>query len=141
MIAVGKLKEAHFRAAVDEYLGRLKHYAPVDEIELKDGPAAQVAKAIEKALPARAHVVALVIDGKMRTSEELASRMEDLASRGVDVAFLIGGADGLPPETIRAAHETLSLSKMTLPHRLARLVLVEQLYRAMTIRKGEPYHH
>lgn len=141
IVAVGKLKERHYRDAVDEYLARLRHYVTVEEIELKDAPPPQLVQAIGKALPARAHVVALTIDGRARSSEELAARIEELAGRAVDLVFVIGGADGIPPEIARAAPETLSLSRMTLPHRLARLVLVEQLYRAMTIRKGEPYHH
>jgi 23S rRNA (pseudouridine1915-N3)-methyltransferase len=141
IVAVGKLKEAHFRAAVDEYLGRLRHYATIEEVELKDGPPAQVAAAMRKAIPPKAHVVAMVIGGTMRSSEELAARLEVLAGRAVEVVYVIGGADGIPAEIVSNAQETLSLSKMTLPHRLARLVLAEQLYRAMTIRKGEPYHH
>jgi len=136
VVAVGKLKEAHYREAVDEYLGRLRHYATIEEVEIKDGAAA-----MRKAIPTRAHVVVLTIDGKMRSSEELAARLEELAGRVPEVVFVIGGADGIPAEIVKTAHETLSLGKMTLPHRLARLVLVEQIYRAMTIRKGEPYHH
>lgn len=139
VVAVGKLKEAHYRDAVDEYLGRLKRYATIEEIEIKEGP--QVALAMRKAIPPRAHVVALTIDGKMRSSEELAARLEDLAGRTPEVVFVIGGADGIPADVVKSANETLSLGRMTLPHRLARLVLVEQVYRAMTIRKGEPYHH
>ena len=135
VIAVGKLKESHYRDAVDEYLGRLRHYATIEEVEVKDDAG------LRKAISPRAHVVALTIDGKPRSSEELAARIEELAGRVPEISFLIGGADGIPADVAKAAHEKLSLSRMTLPHRLARLVLVEQLYRAMTIRKGEPYHH
>lgn len=141
IVVVGKLKEAHYRAAVDDYVARLRRYAPVDEVELKDAQPAPLSAAIRKALPPRAHVVALTIDGRQRSSEELAAMLEALSARAVDVAFVIGGADGIPPDVVTASHDRLSLSRMTLPHRLARLVLVEQLYRAMTIRKGEPYHH
>lgn len=136
VVAVGKLKEAHYREAVDEYLGRLRHYATIEEVEVKEGAAA-----MKKAIPARAHVIAMTIDGRQRSSEELAARLEELAGRVPEVVFLIGGADGIPSEIVKTSQETLSLGKMTLPHRLARLVLVEQIYRAMTIRKGEPYHH
>jgi 23S rRNA (pseudouridine1915-N3)-methyltransferase len=141
IVAVGKLKEAHFRAAVDEYLGRLRHYATVEEHEVKDAAPPLVTAAIRKLLPKQAHLVSLTIDGKMRSSEDLAKRLEELSARAVEVVFVIGGADGIPGEIVAQSQETLSLSKMTLPHRLARLVLVEQIYRAMTIRKGEPYHH
>jgi 23S rRNA (pseudouridine1915-N3)-methyltransferase len=141
LVVVGKLKEAHYRAAVNDYLTRLRRYATVDEVELKDEGAPQVSAAMKKAIPERARIVALTIDGRARSSEELAPFIESIACQAVDLAFVIGGADGIPDEVVARAHERLSLSKMTLPHRLARLVLVEQLYRAMTIRKGEPYHH
>ena len=137
IIAVGKLKEAHYRAAVDEYLKRLKHYAEVSEIEVREGDAS----AIIKAIPPRTQLVLLTIDGKSRSSEELAAFVESVAVRASDLAFVIGGADGIPKEVLALPAERLSLGRMTLPHRLARLVLVEQVYRAMTIRKGEPYHH
>jgi 23S rRNA (pseudouridine1915-N3)-methyltransferase len=96
---------------------------------------------MRKLIPERSRVVAMVIDGKQRSSEELAAFVESHAAQGNDLVFVIGGADGIPAEIVASAHERLSLSRMTLPHRLARLVLVEQIYRAMTIRKGEPYHH
>lgn len=144
IVAVGKLKEAHYRAAVDDYLARLARYAAsaaIDEVEIREEAPAAVAAAMKKALLPRAHVVALTIDGKARSSEELAAQVEAISHRAVDLVFVIGGADGIPAEIVALANERLSLSRMTLPHRLARLVLVEQLYRAMTIRRGEPYHH
>jgi 23S rRNA (pseudouridine1915-N3)-methyltransferase len=137
IIAVGKLKEAHYRAAVDEYLKRLEHYADVSVIEVREGDAG----AIIKAIPQRTQLVLLTIDGKPRSSEELAAYVESVAVRAQDLAFVIGGADGIPKEVLALPCDRLSLGRMTLPHRLARLVLVEQIYRAMTIRKGEPYHH
>src|SRR5215213_101937 len=98
VVAVGKLKEAYYRAAVDEYVGRLKRYVKVSEIELRDDAPSAVAMAIRKTLPPRAHLVALTIDGRARSSEELAEWIERLSSRAVDVAFVVGGADGVPPE-------------------------------------------
>ncbi len=141
VIAVGRIKESGIRAAVDDYAKRLGHYAQVAEVEVKDGTPIQVSQAIFKAVGPRDHIIALTIDGTMRSSEELAARIDVLANRAVDVAFLIGGADGLPADIASKAAETLSFSRMTFPHRIARLMLMEQLYRAMTIRKGEPYHH
>lgn len=141
LVVVGKLKEAHYRAAVDDYLGRTRHYCTIEEIELKDDAPAPLAAAMRKAIPERARVVAMVIDGKQRSSEELAAFIEAHATQGNDLVFVIGGADGIPADVVARAHDKLSLSRMTLPHRLARLVLVEQIYRAMTIRKREPYHH
>ena len=89
-----------------------------------------------------ATVIALEVGGKSLTSEAFARGLERSMAQGKGVVtFLIGGADGLPPEVSRAAHDRWSLSSLTFPHRLARLVLIEQIYRAMTILRGEPYAH
>lgn len=141
VIAVGKLKESYWREAVDDYVKRLKRYVDVSEVELRDESEPEVARAMRKALSPKWRVVLLTIDGRPRSSEELAAFLEQAAMHGDDLAFVVGGADGVPAEIVAEHKETLSLSRMTMPHRLARLVLVEQLYRAMTIRKGEPYHH
>ena len=141
VVAVGKLKEAHYRDAVDDYLARIRRYVDVEEIELRDGAPSAVAAAMRKAIPARSEAVMLTIDGQARSSEELAAYVGARIDRAQDLTFVIGGADGIPQEIVATCRERLSLSRMTLPHRLARLLLVEQLYRAMTIRRGEPYHH
>lgn len=134
VIAVGKLKEPAFRALADDYLGRVRRYVRADEIEVKD------AAALGRAVPDEALVVALEVGGERLTSEVFAKKLEQWGSRGKgSVAFLIGGADGIPAELSRAAAVRLSLSSMTLPHRLARVVLLEQLYRGLSILKGEPY--
>ncbi|MBK8995955.1 MAG: 23S rRNA (pseudouridine(1915)-N(3))-methyltransferase RlmH [Myxococcales bacterium] len=134
VIAVGKLKEPAYRALADEYLGRVRRYVRADEVEVKD------AAALGRAVPDDALVVALEVDGERLTSEAFAKKLEQWGSRGKgSVAFLIGGADGIPAELSRAAAVRLSLSSMTLPHRLARVVLLEQLYRGLSILKGEPY--
>lgn len=136
---VGRVKRDPLRDLLDDYVGRLKRYCPVEEIELKDGPKVgdQIARHSEEAT-----LVALDVKGEALTSKQLARRLERLASRGKGVvAFAIGGADGLPRETLARAHARWSLSAMTFPHRLARLVLTEQLYRGMTILRGEPYDH
>jgi 23S rRNA (pseudouridine1915-N3)-methyltransferase len=140
ILAVGKVKERGIREAIDDYLGRVKRHFPVEEVEVRDAPPAQLAPALEKRLPAAAHVVALDMAGPARSSVEFARWLDAKASQGKgNVVFLIGGADGLPPSTIAASSEKLSLSAMTLPHRLARLILAEQLYRAVTILRNEPY--
>jgi len=134
VLAVGKIKERGLREAADDYLKRLQRYARCDEIEVRD------AAGLERALPADAYVIALAALGDAPTSETFAKNLERWASRGKGVlAFLIGGAEGLPAELERRADSRLSLSSLTLPHRLARVVLFEQLYRAMTILRGEPY--
>jgi 23S rRNA (pseudouridine1915-N3)-methyltransferase len=134
VVAVGKLKEQAYRALADDYLGRVRRYVRIDELEVKS--AAELARA----LPSDSLTVALEVSGERLTSEGFARRLEQWGSRGKgSVAFLIGGAEGIPPELSRAADQKLSLSSMTLPHRLARVVLLEQLYRGFSILRGEPY--
>jgi 23S rRNA (pseudouridine1915-N3)-methyltransferase len=140
VVAVGKVKERGIREAIDDYAKRIARYVGFEEIEIREAPARDVTDAMLRRIPDGAHVVALEVDGAAHTSESLARLVERRGREGKGlVAFLIGGADGLPREVVARADEKLSLSKMTLPHRLARLVLAEQLYRAMTILRGEPY--
>ena len=140
ILAVGKVKERGIREAIDDYLGRVRRHFPLDEVEVKDAPPAQLAPVLEKRLTADAHAVALDVAGTARTSEQFARWLDAKASQGKGhVVFLIGGADGLPPDILARSAEKLSLSAMTFPHRLARLVLAEQLYRAVTILRNEPY--
>jgi 23S rRNA (pseudouridine1915-N3)-methyltransferase len=141
IVAVGTIKERSTRALVDEYLGRIRRYCKVDEVELKAAAEAKLEQAIARATK-DANVVALDVKGDSMTSKQLARRFERLAARGKGiVALLIGGADGLPRTVLAGADERWSLSALTLPHRLARVVVAEQLYRAMTILRSEPYDH
>jgi 23S rRNA (pseudouridine1915-N3)-methyltransferase len=134
VVAVGRLRDAALRAASDEYLGRLRRYARVEEHEVKDE--ARVLGAV----PEDARLVALTRTGESWTSRDLAELTARWDQEGRDVAFAIGGADALPAEVLARAERRWSLSALTLPHELARLVVYEQLYRAFTIRRGEPYH-
>ncbi len=139
VVAVGRVKERAVRAAVDEYVGRIKHYAPFQEIEIEDGPPDAVAAAARRAAK-NAMVVALDASGKGCSSRGFADLVERWASRGKgEIAFVIGGREGLSTSFLGEAAYVLSLSQMTLPHRLARLFLVEQIYRALTLLRGEPY--
>ena len=133
VVAAGKLRGPE-RTLADEYLGRVRRYVTCDERETKDSVD------LTRALPKEAAVVALEPGGDALSSAELARRLEKWASqrKGV-VAFVVGGASGLPADVVSRADARLSLSSLTLPHRLARVVLAEQLYRAMTILRGEPY--
>ena len=134
VIAVGKIREKEVRTVADDYLGRLKRYVRVEEIEPKDDAA------LERAVPGDATVVALEVWGKGIGSEDFARKLEAWGSKGKGhVAFVIGGAEGIPDALSKKAEFHLSLSTMTLPHRLARVILFEQIYRAMTILRGEPY--
>ena len=149
LIAVGRLKERFWRDAADEYLKRLGPYATVRVVEIDDRDSgrdesralAEEGADILRAIPEGAHVIALAIDGKQRPSEGFAERLAALALEGrSSVAFLIGGSVGLSAEALARADELLSLGPMTLPHNLARVVLLEQIYRAFRINRGEPYH-
>lgn len=149
VLAVGKLKEPHWSDAADEYLKRLSRYAKVDVVELpdrdisRDRAAARKAEGetILKAIPGGYRVFALDENGTEHTSEELAKGLERLMVQGVSsVAFVVGGSAGLDPAVLARADGSISLSRMTLPHQLARVVLLEQVYRAFRIMRGEPYH-
>jgi 23S rRNA (pseudouridine1915-N3)-methyltransferase len=149
LIAVGRLKEPHWRAACDEYLKRLRPYADVGVVEVTDRDIsrdrtramADEGADILRALPDRAHVVALDPGGRQRSSEGLSAWMaQRMVDGGSDIAFVIGGSAGLAPEVLARAGDRLSLGPMTLPHQLARVVLLEQVYRAFRIMRGEPYH-
>jgi 23S rRNA (pseudouridine1915-N3)-methyltransferase len=134
VVAVGKLRGRELRAVADDYLRRVQRYVRCEEREVRD------VQALRRAVTTSATVVALAVNGEMLPSQAFARRIHEWGSRGKgEIVFLIGGADGLPPELSRTAAFRLSLSSMTLPHRLARVLLLEQLYRAMTILRGEPY--
>jgi 23S rRNA (pseudouridine1915-N3)-methyltransferase len=149
LVAVGKLKERYFRDAADEYLKRLAPYARIDEVEVADrdlsrgeerGRAEEGAD-IVRAIPEGAHVVLLDIGGRELSSTEIAAWRDRHALEGrSSIAFVVGGASGVAPEVVARASERLSLGRITLPHQLARVVLLEQLYRAFRISRGEPYH-
>jgi len=142
--AVGRAKEPEVRALLEEYYGRIRRYAELDEVEIRDERPEHAARAFERVLAAqgaRGELVTLEIDAKPLSSEALAARVGDAMERAVVPVFAIGGAVGLPAELRARARWRLSFGPMTLPHRLARIVLAEQLYRAFAILRGEPYHH
>jgi 23S rRNA (pseudouridine1915-N3)-methyltransferase len=134
VVAVGRVKDAALRAACDEYLGRLRRYTRVEEREVKDE-----ARVLE-AIPEGSRLVALSRAGEPWTSGQLAEWTARWEQDGRDVVFAIGGADALPEPVLHQAERIWSLSPLTFPHELARVILYEQLYRAYTIRRGEPYH-
>ena len=145
LLAVGKLRPS-YRDACDDYLRRLSRYAKAREVEVREASraptvVAQRAEEGERLLakrPAGARLVALARQGTAWTSEELARQVARWQHEA-PVALVIGGSHGLPPELLASA-ERWSLGPLTLPHELARVVVLEQLYRAFTILRGEPYH-
>ena len=142
LVAVGKVKDRDLRALLSDYYGRIGRYAKLEEVEIKDRKGADVVERIGRSVPERSRVVALEVDGRPLSSRGLATWLERAESDAVQtVVFLIGGAYGLPPSVSEQVDLRLSLSAMTLPHRLARLVLAEQIYRAFSILRNEPYDH
>lgn len=152
LIAVGKTDVKWVREGVELYSSRLKHYIQfsMDEIpELKNTSAfakeqikAKEGELVLKRLKPSDEVILLDERGKEYTSVELARKMEERISRsGRDIVFVIGGAYGFSPEVYSRADGKMSLSKMTFSHQMVRAIFIEQLYRAFTIIRGEPYHH
>lgn len=135
VICQGRLKEPYYIAACAEYLKRLGAYCKAEVTELaEDGDVAA-------RIPKGAYVIALCIEGEKLSSPALAKKLEKLAGQGESrLCFLIGGSDGLPEDVKASADYKLSMSDMTFPHHLARVMLLEQLYRAFTITAGAKYH-
>lgn len=153
LCCVGKLKERFYEEGCGEYIKRLGRYCRLTVTEVADEKAPEElsqkeqvqvkekeGKRLLSAIGAKEHVIALAIEGKKYTSEKMAERIGTLESQGKEVCLVIGGSLGLSEEVLSRANETLSLSDLTLPHRLARLVLLEQLYRCFKILHHEAYH-
>ena len=153
IITVGSLKEGYLREAVAEYKKRLSQYARVEEIELKEerindeNNRAEIESALSKeadkiiaAIPKDALKIALCVEGKQYTSEELAKLVGDGNDRGGKIAFVIGSSYGLSEKVKKECDVRLSFSKLTFPHQLMKVVLFEAVYRSFTILHGKRYH-
>lgn len=141
IFAVGKLKESFWKDACAEYLKRLGGYAKVTVREIPDSTKEREAQAIQAVLPQNTPILLLDIKGKEASSEQLSQKIDDYALRGASqLCFIIGGSDGVTKEIKKQATELISFGPITLPHNLARVVLLEQIYRAFKISRGEPYH-
>ena len=147
--AVGRRRGAYWQTAQEEYARRLRRYTDFQLVEVKEVvgralpdavAAAREGEQLLAAAPRGARLVLLTADGRQPSSPELAAWLLSQLEQFGTLAFLIGGPVGFDPATAAAAHERLSLSRLTFPHELARVVLLEQLYRAFTILHGEPYH-
>ena len=154
VICVGKSNEKFYTDAVKEYAKRLSRYCKLDIIEVADEKTVENASEnvdlmikrkegdrILKNIPDDSYVIAMAIEGKMMTSVELSEKINDLAISGrSSITFIIGGSLGLAPEVMARADYKLSFSKMTFPHMLFRVMLLEQIYRSFRIINHEPYH-
>lgn len=154
LITVGKIKEKYLRDAIAEYTKRLSKYCKLESIEVADEKTPdQASETVEENIRTKEgerilkyirddmYVITLEIAGKMLSSEEFARKIEKLGIQGKSsIAFVIGGSIGLGKEVLKRSDFALSFSKMTFPHQLMRVVLLEQVYRAYRIINGEPYH-
>ena len=154
ILCVGKVKEKFYRDAIGEYQKRLRRYCKLEIVEVTDektpdGASETVENQIKEKEGNRIlskireedYVIALAIDGKMQDSVELSKNIQQLGVRGKSsIVFVIGGSLGLSKAVLKRANEKLSFSKMTFPHQLMRVILLEQVYRSYRIMNGEPYH-
>lgn len=154
IIAVGKIKENYILTGLKEYAIRLSRYCNLELVEVRNERVAEGLTQKEKniiknregqrilsKLPKRSYIIALAIDGHSLSSEELSKRMKELAVDGInDITFIIGGSLGLAQDIVDRSDFKLSFSKMTFPHQLMRMILLEQIYRGFRIMHGEPYH-
>ena len=154
LITVGKIKEKYLKDAIAEYSKRLSRYCKLEIIEVtdektpdhasesvEDAIRSKEAERIQKYIKEDAYIITLEIGGKQLTSEELAEKIDKLGIQGVShIIFIIGGYIGLGREVLSKSDYALSFSKMTFPHQLMRVILLEQIYRSYRIINGEPYH-
>ncbi len=154
IVTVGKIKETYLKDAIAEYSKRLRAYCDLKIVEVADEKTPeQASQAVEdgirekegvrilKQIKDDMYVITLEINGEMLTSEKLAEKIERLGIRGKsNIAFVIGGSIGLGKDVLQRSDYRLSFSKMTFPHQLMRVILLEQIYRSFKIQRGEPYH-
>lgn len=154
LVTVGKLKEKYLKDGIAEYMKRLNRFCKVEMIELADEKTPDKASDLENQqilekegnkilakINEREFVIVLAIEGKQFPSEKFSKLMMDATVRGFsDITFVIGGSLGLSPAVKKRANLLMSFGKLTLPHQLMRLVLIEQIYRAFMIQQGSPYH-
>lgn len=154
LLTVGKIKEKYLRDGIAEYAKRLSRYCRLEMIEVADEKTPDRASAAEeqqikelegtrlmKNIRDSDYVIALAIDGRMLDSVELSGKIESLGVQGKgSIVFVVGGSLGLSDEVLKRADYKLSFSKMTFPHQLMRMILLEQVYRSYRIMHGEPYH-
>ena len=147
IIAVGSIKEKYLKDAIEEYQKRLKKYTDLEIVEIKEEgllPAKQAiekeAEKINKHINEKEYIITLEIEGKELTSEELSKKIEDIMIINSNITFIIGGSYGIDKSIKDKAKYHLSFSKMTFPHQLFRVILLEQIYRAFKIMNNESYH-
>ena len=147
IITVGSIKEKYLKDAIEEYTKRISKYTNIEIVEVKDEGLVEPQKAMElegekikKYISPRDYVITLEIEGKQLTSEEFAEKINNIYLEASNITFIIGGSYGISPEIKNMSNFKLSFSKMTFPHQLFRVNLLEQIYRAYKINNNESYH-
>ncbi len=140
IICVGKVKEAFYRDAIDEYMKRMGKYHKVEIIEVADSNIKDEKELILKRIDKKDYIITMEIEGKENTSIEFSKLIDRILMERSNITFIIGGSDGLDDEIKRISNYKLSFSRMTFPHQLFRVILLEQIYRAFKIMNNESYH-
>ncbi len=147
IIAIGSIKEKYLKDAIAEYQKRLQKYTSIEIIELKDESFDEInktlskeAEKIKKHISEKDYIITLEIEGKQLDSVEFSKKLENIQLETSNITFIIGGSYGLSPEIKGMSNYHLSISKMTFPHQLFRVILLEQIYRAFKIKNNESYH-
>lgn len=140
IVCVGKVKEKYLQEAISDYMKRLSKYHKVEIIELEDSNMGEEKNRILKHIDSRDYVITLDIEGKMLSSVELAEKLDKTFITNSNICFVIGGSYGLDKEVKERANFSLSFSKLTFPHQLFRVILLEQIYRSFKILNNETYH-
>ena len=147
IITVGSIKEKYLKDAVEDYLKRIKKYTNIELIEIKDEGLVEESKAIElegdkinKHLSGKEYIISLEIEGKQMSSLEFANKLERIQIENSNIVFIIGGSYGISKKIIEKSCLHLSFSKMTFPHQLFRVILLEQIYRSFKVNHNERYH-
>ena len=140
IICVGKIKESFYRDAIDEYLKRMLKYHKVEIIELMDSNIKAEKELILKKIDKKDYIITMEIEGKSLSSIEFSEMIDKTLITNSNITFIIGGSDGLDDEIKKLSNYKLSFSKMTFPHQLFRVILLEQIYRAFKIINNESYH-
>lgn len=141
IICIGKIKEKYLTDGINDYLKRLTKYHKIELIELKDSDIKKEKEEILKVLNKDSYIISLAIEGKEYKTLELSEKIDKLLTNGKsNITFIIGGSDGIDEEIKNISNELLSFSKLTFPHGLFRLILLEQIYRIFKIQNNETYH-
>jgi 23S rRNA (pseudouridine1915-N3)-methyltransferase len=147
IICVGKIKEEYFKDAIDEYKKRLSKYTDIEIIEVLDEGLTDVKTALKKEsekllkyINPKDYIITMEIEGKQLSSPELAEKINNIYNTNSNISFIIGGSYGLSDDIKNMSNYKLSFSKMTFPHQLFRIILLEQIYRSFKINNNESYH-